>query len=95
MSVTHWLVNGADRGDWLLCIKRHKWEVFEPRGHDAPNGVLGARRRTEGRSGGPEAATSFHSPKADLNLPPRHLLSVAVSSPPSDDWLVRAPARHR
>ena len=28
MSVTHCLVNGADRGDWLFCVKkRHKWEV--------------------------------------------------------------------
>ena len=34
----------------------------EPRGRGAFNGVLGARRRTEGRSGEPEAATSLHSP---------------------------------
>ena len=27
MSVTHCLVNGADRGGWLFCIKRHKWEI--------------------------------------------------------------------
>ena len=38
---------------------------FEPRGRGASNGVLGARRRTEGRPGEPEAATSLHSPKLD------------------------------
>ena len=35
---------------------------FELRGRGASNGVLGARRRTEGRPGEPEAATSLHSP---------------------------------
>ena len=53
MSVTHYLVNGADRGDWSAVSKDTSGGSFEPRGRGASNGVLGARRRIEVRSGEP------------------------------------------
>ena len=57
---THCLVNGADRGDWFVASKDKSGGSCEPRGRGASNDVLGARRRTEGRSGEPEAATSHY-----------------------------------
>ena len=54
MSVTHCLVNGADRGDWLFCVKRHKWEVvraarswhvqWRSRRSEANRGAIGSTR---------------------------------------------------
>ena len=53
-SVTHCLVNGADRDFGCFASKDTGWRSSEPRDRGARGGVLGARMRTEGRSGGPE-----------------------------------------
>ena len=56
----------------------------EPRDRGASNGVLGARRRTEGRSGEPEAETSLHSPNMDTWSPPQSPRTSLISgSPPT------------